>query len=54
VVEDQRYYRPAETHPLVADPAPAYQKLGWRPEVDFETLIAMMVSADLADLQKGS
>lgn len=52
VVEDERYYRPAETCPLVADPANAQQKLGWEPEVDFESLVRMMVDADIRELQE--
>ncbi len=49
VVEDERFFRPAEAYPLVADPAHAFQKLGWTPEVSFEELIEQMVEADLAN-----
>ena len=52
VVEDEQYFRPVEEHPLLADPSNAHRKLGWVPEVDFKTLVQMMVEADLADLQK--
>ena len=52
VIEDEQYFRPVEEHPLLADPSNAHQKLGWVPEVDFKTLVQMMVEADLADLQK--
>jgi GDPmannose 4,6-dehydratase len=38
----------AELHDLVGDPARAKQRLGWRPEVDFEGLVRLLVDADLA------
>ena len=48
VTQDERFFRPAEVDLLVADPAKANAKLGWKPRVSFEELIAMMVDADLA------
>jgi GDPmannose 4,6-dehydratase len=48
VVVDERFLRPAEVDLLVGDPAKARDLLGWRPEVDFPSLVAMMVEADLA------
>ncbi|GAB4525646.1 MAG: GDP-mannose 4,6-dehydratase [Anaerolineales bacterium] len=47
VVQDPRFYRPAEVDLLVADPSKARQVLGWEPEVTFEQLVRMMVDADL-------
>jgi GDPmannose 4,6-dehydratase len=47
VVQDERFFRPAEVDLLVADPATAHAKLGWKPKVSFPELIAMMVDADL-------
>jgi GDPmannose 4,6-dehydratase len=47
---DQQFYRPAEVDLLLADPAKAARKLGWKPEVGFEKLVTMMVDADLARL----
>ncbi len=47
VVQDPRFYRPAEVDLLVADPSKAREKLGWVPTVSFEELIHMMVDADL-------
>jgi GDPmannose 4,6-dehydratase len=47
VVQDERYFRPAEVDLLVADATKARTALGWEPEVSFEQLIAMMVEADL-------
>ncbi|RMF39584.1 MAG: GDP-mannose 4,6-dehydratase, partial [Anaerolineae bacterium] len=47
VVQDPRFYRPAEVDLLVSDPSKAREKLGWEPEVGFEELVHMMVDADL-------
>ncbi|HZI41894.1 MAG TPA: GDP-mannose 4,6-dehydratase [Gemmatimonadaceae bacterium] len=47
VVQDERYFRPAEVDLLVADPGKVCKALGWKPEVTFEQLIRMMVDADL-------
>ena len=52
VVEDVQYYRPLENQPLLADPSYARENLKWTSDVDFNTLVQMMVEADLADLQK--
>lgn len=50
VIQDQRYYRPAEVDMLVADATRARQELGWVPKVDFDGLVRMMVDADLMRL----
>ena len=50
VVIDPKFYRPAEVDLLVADPTKARTKLGWKPRVDFQELVTMMVDADLAEL----
>jgi GDPmannose 4,6-dehydratase len=47
IVQDQRFFRPAEVDLLVADPSKARQQLGWTPKVDFAGLVEMMVDADL-------
>ena len=47
VVTDERFMRPAEVDLLVGDPSVAREKLGWKPDVDFPTLVRMMVDADL-------
>jgi GDPmannose 4,6-dehydratase len=52
VVQDPEFFRPAENHPLLADPSKARCMLGWTPEVDFDSLVRMMVQADLDLLQK--
>jgi GDPmannose 4,6-dehydratase len=48
VVQDEKFFRPAEVDLLVADPSKATRVLGWSPKVTFEQLVAMMVEADLA------
>src|SRR5689334_15688834 len=48
VVQDERFFRPAEVDLLVADPGKAQRELGWEPDVTFQQLIQMMVEADLA------
>jgi GDPmannose 4,6-dehydratase len=50
---DPSLVRPAEVDQLVGDATRAREELGWRPEVTFEQLIALMVRADLAALGGG-
>lgn len=50
VVQDPRFYRPAEVDLLVADPKKAVEELGWQPKIKFEELIHIMVDADLKRL----
>ncbi len=52
VVQDPRYMRPAEVDVLLADPSKAESRLGWKPTVGFEELVAMMVDADIARLSR--
>ena len=47
---DPRFLRPAEVDHLVGDSAKARKALGWTPEVDFPSLVRMMVDADMARL----
>jgi GDPmannose 4,6-dehydratase len=47
VVQDKRFFRPAEVDLLVANPDKARRELGWEPAVGFEELIEMMVRADM-------
>ena len=44
---DPRYFRPTEVESLLGDPTKAREKLGWVPEIDFQTLINEMVAEDL-------
>ena len=48
VVQDPKFYRPAEVDLLVGDPSKAGRVLGWEPNVDFRGLVRLMVDADLA------
>ncbi|HET7566324.1 MAG TPA: GDP-mannose 4,6-dehydratase [Gemmatimonadaceae bacterium] len=48
VVQDQKFFRPAEVDLLVADPSKAKRELGWHPRMSFQQLIEKMVDADLA------
>jgi GDPmannose 4,6-dehydratase len=48
VVQDERFFRPAEVDLLVADPQKARTQLRWKPRVAFPELVSMMVEADLA------
>ncbi len=50
VVQDPRFYRPAEVDLLVGDPSKAGRKLGWEPTVDFRQLVHLMVDADMNSL----
>ena len=47
VVEDERFYRPAEECELRADPRRAMGILGWKPSISFDEMIQAMVEADL-------
>ena len=48
VVIDPQFYRPAEVDVLLGNPEKAQKKLGWKAKTDLETLISMMVDADMA------
>jgi GDPmannose 4,6-dehydratase len=47
VETDRRYLRPTEVDSLCGDASKARARLGWRPTVTFEQLVAMMVDHDL-------
>ena len=49
VVQDPRFFRPAEVDALIGDPRKAHERLGWKPSVSFAQLVEMMVDADIAD-----
>jgi GDPmannose 4,6-dehydratase len=51
VVQDPRFYRPAEVDLLVSNPSKARQVLDWKPNVSFKELIRMMVDADMERLK---
>jgi GDPmannose 4,6-dehydratase len=48
VTIDPTFLRPAEVEVLLGNPAKAEAKLGWKPEISLEQMIAEMVEADLA------
>ena len=50
---DPALLRPAEVDHLIGDPAKARAELDWRPSVDFEGLVRMMVDADVERLAAG-
>jgi len=52
VVQDPKFYRPAEVHLLLGNPGKAKKQLGWEPKVTFPELVKMMVDSDLALLKK--
>ena len=52
VVQDERFYRPAEVDLLISDPSKARSILGWEPEVTFKELVTMMVDGDMERLKK--
>ena len=47
VIQDPKFFRPAEVDLLVGDAGKAREKLEWEPHVNFEQLVHMMVDADL-------
>jgi len=52
VVQDERFYRPAEVELLISDPSLAKKKLGWEPKVNFKQLVCMMVDSDMKRLSE--
>jgi GDPmannose 4,6-dehydratase len=52
VVIDPKFYRPAEVEVLLGNPAKAKAKLGWVAKTNLESLITMMVDADMARVGK--
>ncbi|HKR19869.1 MAG TPA: GDP-mannose 4,6-dehydratase [Stellaceae bacterium] len=49
---DARYLRPTEVDALQGDASKARKTLGWRPTVDFKTLIKLMITHDLGLAQQ--
>lgn len=52
VVIDPKFYRPAEVEVLLGNPGKAKAKLGWAAKTNLETLICMMVDADMLRVGK--
>ena len=53
VVQDPKFFRPAEVDLLVGDPKKANDVLGWEPSVNFKQLTQMMVDEDLKAIKEG-
>lgn len=49
---DPAFFRPAEVDVLLGNPEKAHQKLGWKPSIGLDDLIAEMVDADIARLSR--
>ena len=47
-----RYFRPTEVDVLVGDAGKAKRMLGWEPKVTFESLVRLMVEADMEALRQ--
>jgi GDPmannose 4,6-dehydratase len=52
VIQDERFYRPAEVDLLISDPSKARSVLGWEPAVSFNELVTMMVESDMKRLSQ--
>jgi GDPmannose 4,6-dehydratase len=53
VVQDPKFYRPAEVDLLVGNAGKAQRVLGWKPTVNFQSLVRLMVDADMEALTTG-
>jgi GDPmannose 4,6-dehydratase len=49
VVSDVALFREGDPPLRLADPGRARRRLGWSPEVDFRSLVSMMVKHEMAD-----
>ena len=52
VLIDETLKRPAEVDLLRADPTKACEELGWKPRVEFDALVRMMVDADTEEAKR--
>jgi GDPmannose 4,6-dehydratase len=48
IIQDEKFYRPAEVDLLISDPSKARSALKWEPSCSFRELVTMMVDSDLA------
>tara|TARA_X000001036_G_C20505021_1_gene735513 strand:- start:63 stop:965 length:903 start_codon:yes stop_codon:yes gene_type:complete len=53
VKTNPQFYRPAEVELLVGDPSKASRELGWKPSMDFDSLVSAMVESDLEKAKSG-
>jgi GDPmannose 4,6-dehydratase len=49
---DTKYFRPTEVDLLIGDPSKAYEKLGWKPEHNIESLVKDMMKSDMELMKK--
>jgi len=49
---DKRYFRPTEVDCLIGDSQKARKTLEWKPKVNFQSLVTMMVDADMELVRK--
>lgn len=52
LIIDPAFFRPAEVDVLLGDSSKARKALGWKPEIDLETMIKEMLDADLDRLRR--
>lgn len=52
VLTDKKYERPNEVDYLLGDSSKAIKTLDWKPKVDFDSLVKLMVDADLISAEK--
>jgi GDPmannose 4,6-dehydratase len=52
VIQDERFFRPAEVDLLVGDATNARTELGWKPKTSFSELVHMMVDGDLDEVSR--
>ena len=52
VETDPRYFRPSEVDALLGNSNKARKVLGWKPKVDFDSLVRMMVDHDMVRAKK--
>jgi GDPmannose 4,6-dehydratase len=52
VAVDPRYFRPTEVETLLGDATKARVKLGWQPQISFQTLVTEMMQEDLRQAQR--
>ncbi len=52
VEQDNDLFRPAEVYELTGDFSKAWEKIGWKPKVDFKSLVKLMVDADMKLAQR--
>src|SRR5205807_1669832 len=52
VIQDEKFYRPAEVEHLIGDSSKAREALGWEPQYTFKELVKEMIHRDLELVDK--